>query len=81
MCIQGALMQTIKTLKEKIAALENEKANLMGEIETLRKTAEERMAVLEAEVGQMREEANSLRTLIGSEPTIVTSPQVKSGPS
>jgi len=64
MQIQGELMQTIKTLKDKIAALEAEKSSLMTEIETLRKTAEARVVTLEAEVGQMREEAKSLRELI-----------------
>jgi len=80
--IQGALMQTIKTLKEKIAALEVEKSSLMAEIETLRKTAEARVVTLEAEVGQMREEAKSLRELVEkSEPAVLMQPQNPTAPN
>lgn len=75
MRIHGELMQTIKSLKEKITKLETEKSSLMSEIETLRKTAETRVTTLEAEVGQMREEAKSLRELLGNnEPAIITVP-------
>jgi hypothetical protein len=59
-------MQTLKDLREKIQALETERAKLLGEIEGLRKAAESRAAALEGEVNQMREEAKSLRDLVGS---------------
>ncbi len=64
--LRRKLMQTLKALREKIEALERERAGLMNEIETLRKLAETRAAALEAEVGQMREDAKSLRDLLGS---------------
>ena len=76
MRIHGELMQTIKSLKEKITKLQTEKSSLMSEIETLRKTAEARVTTLETEVGQMREEAKSLRELLGNnEPAVLTVPQ------
>ena len=76
MRIHGELMQTIKSLKEKITKLQIEKSSLMTEIETLRKTAEARVTTLETEVGQMREEAKSLRELLGNnEPAVLTVPQ------
>jgi len=76
MRIYGELMQTIKSLKEKINKLQTEKSNLMSEIELLKKTAEARVTTLETEVGQMREEAKSLRELLGSnELVVITSSQ------
>ena len=62
--IREELMQTLKELREKIQALEVERAHLLVEVETLRKAAETRAAALEGEVGQMREEAKSLRELL-----------------
>jgi len=58
-------MQTRKELREKIHALETERARLIVEIDGLRKTAEARVVALESEVGQMREEAKNLRELVG----------------
>ena len=58
-------MQTLKALRERIQALEKEKATLMGEVEKLRKAAETRTLTLEAEVDQMREEAKGLKDLLG----------------
>lgn len=76
MRIYGELMQTIKSLKEKINKLQTEKSNLMSEIELLRKTAEARVTTLETEVGQMREEVRSLRELLGNnESAVITSSQ------
>ncbi len=57
-------MQTLKELREKIQALETERAQLMGEIESLRKTAETRAATLQNEITQMREDAKSLREML-----------------
>ncbi len=55
---------TLRDLREKIKALEAERARLMVEIEGMRKTAESRLATLEMEVGQMREEAKALHELL-----------------
>ncbi|MEM2970787.1 MAG: hypothetical protein QXR63_07660 [Candidatus Bathyarchaeia archaeon] len=63
--IQGELMQTLKNLREKIKALETERANLMAEIEKLKKAAESRVNALESEVNMLREEVKSLRDLLG----------------
>jgi hypothetical protein len=63
--IRGEFMQTLKALRERIQALEKEKADLMGEVEKLRKAAETRTLMLETEVDQMREEAKGLRDLLG----------------
>ena len=59
-------MATLKVLREKIEALEAEKAELMVEVEKLRKAAELRANALEGEVVQMREEAKSLKQLLGT---------------
>jgi uncharacterized protein YlxW (UPF0749 family) len=63
--IQGELMHTLKTLREKIKTLETERGNLMIEIENLRKVAESRVSALESEVNMLREEVGSLRNLLG----------------
>jgi chromosome segregation ATPase len=63
--IQGELMQTLKTLREKIGTLETERSNLMLEIEELKKVAESRAAALESEVSMLREEVRSLREILG----------------
>lgn len=66
---------TLRELREKIKALEAERARLLVEIEGMRKTAEARLASLENEVGQMREEAKSLHELLdGNAKENVTSP-------
>jgi predicted nucleic acid-binding Zn-ribbon protein len=62
--IREGIMQTLKELREKIQALEAERARLLGEIEGLRKAAESRAVALESEVKQIREEAQSLRTVL-----------------
>ena len=63
--IKGELMQTLRNLREKIKTLENERANLMIEIEKLRKVADARVNALESEVSMLREEMTSLRDLLG----------------
>jgi len=63
--IKGELMQTLRTLREKIKTLETERSNLMIEIEKLRKVAESRVSALEGEVDMLREEVKSLRDLLG----------------
>jgi septal ring factor EnvC (AmiA/AmiB activator) len=64
--IREGLMQTLKTLREKMRTFEAERADLMSEIETLKKDAESRVDALEDEVNQLREEVRSLRELLGS---------------
>jgi len=63
--IKVELMQTLKSLREKIKTLETERANLMIEIEKLKKTAESKVSALESEVIMLREEVKSLRDLLG----------------
>ncbi len=63
--IRGELVQTLKSLHEKIKTLETERANLMIEIDKLRKVAESRASALESEVNMLRGEVNSLRDLLG----------------
>jgi len=57
-------MQTLRDLREKIAQLESEKANLLVELEVLREKAETKAASLEEEVAQLREEAESLKEML-----------------
>ena len=64
--IREGLMQTLKTLREKMRPFEADRADLMNEIETLKKDAESRVNALEDEVNQLREEVRSLRELLGS---------------
>ena len=64
--IREGLMQTLKTLREKIRTLETERASLMVEIEKLKKAAESRAGTLENEVNQLRDEIKSLKELLGS---------------
>jgi hypothetical protein len=64
--VREELMQSLKSLREKIQALETEKKSLMGEVEGLRKAAESRVTTLEGEVSQIREETKSLKELLGN---------------
>jgi len=64
--IREGLMQTLKTLREKMRTFEADRADLMSEIEILKKDAESRVDALEDEVNQLREEVRSLRELLGS---------------
>jgi predicted nucleic acid-binding Zn-ribbon protein len=57
-------MQTLRALREKIAKLESEKANLLAELEGLREKAETKATSLEEEVAQLREEAESLKEML-----------------
>ena len=63
--IRGELVQTLKSLHEKIKTLETERANLMIEIDKSRKVAESRANALESEVNMLRDEVKSLRDLLG----------------
>ncbi|MCJ7762457.1 hypothetical protein MUP38_03245 [Candidatus Bathyarchaeota archaeon] len=64
--IREGLMQTLKTLREKMRTFEKDRADLMSEIGTLKNDAESRVDALEDEVDQLREEVRSLRELLGS---------------
>jgi len=59
-------MQALKDLKEKINLLEDERARLSAEVESLRKAAEARIASLEGEVNQLRKDVTSLREFLRS---------------
>jgi hypothetical protein len=58
-------MSSLKTTMDKIRSLEEEKKNLLFEIEDLRKAADAKATQLENEVGALREEVKSLKTLMG----------------
>jgi uncharacterized coiled-coil DUF342 family protein len=64
--VRDKFMATLKALREKIQALETERAALLVEVEKLRKAAELRATALEGEVSQMREEVKSLKELLGT---------------
>ncbi len=57
-------MVTLKSLREKIEMLENEKSELLAEVERLRKEAEGKAVALECEVAVLREEAESLKKML-----------------
>ena len=57
-------MQTLRSLRDKIAELESEKAILLAELEELREKAETKATSLEEEVAQLREEAESLKEML-----------------
>ena len=60
-------MSSLKSTIDKIKALENEKKNLLVEIEGLKKFADAKALALESEVGMLRDEVKSLKVLVGPE--------------
>ena len=60
-------MSSFKNIIEKLRTLENERKNLLLEIEELKKMADSKAKALESEVGMLREEVKSLRMLLGAE--------------
>ena len=69
-------MSNFKSVVERLRTLENERKNLLLEIEELKKMADSKATALESEVGMLREEVKSLRVLLGAEePTVVDEPQ------
>lgn len=60
-------MSNIKSLAERLRALETERRNLLLEVEELRKMADARAKALESEISMLREEVKSLRMLLGAE--------------
>jgi regulator of replication initiation timing len=69
-------MSTFKNVVEKLKGLENERRNLLLEIEELKKMADSKAKALENEVNMLREEVKSLRILLGSgEPELPPEPK------
>ena len=64
--IHSGLIQTRKSLHEKLSRLETERGSLMLELGDLQKDAEFRAEVLEDEICQLRDEIRSLKELLGS---------------
>ena len=62
-------MNHLKKVVEKIRTLENERKNLLLEIEELKKMADSKTKALESEISMLREEVKSLRVLLGAEET------------
>lgn len=60
-------MSNFKNIIERIRTLENERKNLLLEIEELRKMADSRAEALQSEVSMLKEEVRSLRVLLGTE--------------
>jgi regulator of replication initiation timing len=58
-------MSNFKAVTEKIKSLENERRNLVLEIEELKKLADSKAKALESEVSMLREEVRSLRMILG----------------
>jgi uncharacterized protein YlxW (UPF0749 family) len=61
------LMNDLKSMVERVKNLENERKNLLLEIDELKKMADSKAKALESEVGMLREEVRSLRLLLGAE--------------
>ena len=74
-------MSGFKSIVEKLRTLENERKNLLLEIEELKKMADSKAKALESEVGMLREEVKSLRMLLGAEePTVDEEQEPKKKP-
>ena len=59
-------MLSLKEMREKIETLEDEKAQLLEDIKSLRKDAEGKAISLECEVAVLREEAEALKQMLNS---------------
>jgi hypothetical protein len=68
-------MSSFKSVVERLRNLENERKNLLLEIEELKKMADSKAKALESEVGMLREEVKSLRVLLGAEEPAVDEEQ------
>jgi hypothetical protein len=60
-------MSSIKNTVENIRTLENERKNLMLEIEELKRMADAKAKALESEITMLRDEVKELRLLLGGE--------------
>jgi hypothetical protein len=63
----GALVSSFKNTIERIKALENERRNLLLEIEELKRMADAKAKALESEIDMLRDEVKSLRMLLSGE--------------
>ncbi len=63
-------MSNFKATVERIKALENERRNLLIEIEELKRMADAKAKALESEISMLRDEVKSLRVLLGGEEPI-----------
>lgn len=63
-------MSNFKATVERIKALENERRNLLIEIEELKRMADAKAKALESEISMLRDEVKSLRVLLGGEEQI-----------
>lgn len=74
-------MSNFKSVVERLRNLENERKNLLLEIDELKKMADSKAKALESEVGMLREEVKSLRVLLGAEePTVDEEQEQKKKP-
>lgn len=64
--IREGLVQTLRTLRERINKLETERGSLLVEIEKLKKAGETRAKNLEAEISDLRKEIKAMKELLGS---------------
>lgn len=60
-------MSSFKSTVERIRALENERRNLLLEIEELKRMADAKAKALESEINMLRDEVKSLRVLLSGE--------------
>ncbi len=60
-------MSSFKATVERIKTLENERKNLLLEIEELKRMADAKARALESEISMLRDEVKSLRILLGGE--------------
>jgi len=60
-------LSSFKATVEKIKNLENERKNLLLEIEELKRMADAKARALESEISMLRDEVKSLRILLGGE--------------
>jgi uncharacterized protein YlxW (UPF0749 family) len=74
-------MNNFKSIVEQVRTLENERKNLLLEIDELKKMADSKAKALESEVGMLREEVKSLRMLLGADdPPREEEPELKKKP-
>ena len=64
--IREGLVQTLRTLRERINMLETERGSLLLEIEKIKKVAEKRADNLETEISDLRKEIKAMKELLGS---------------
>jgi hypothetical protein len=60
-------MNNFKSVIERLRTLENERKNLLLEIEELKKMADSRADALQNEVNMLKEDVRSLRMLLGAD--------------